>query len=61
MEYVYIIYYMVKTIRLDDGIHKERIIVQGEIQMETGEVTSMSDVIDFLLTTYDINKKKRKK
>ena len=50
---------MVKTIRLDDGIHKELVVVQGEIQMETGEVTSMSDVIDFLLTTYDISKKKK--
>ena len=54
-------YYMVKTIRLDDEIHKELIVIQGEVQAASGEVTSMSDVIDVLITTYDINKKKRRK
>lgn len=44
---------MVKTIRLGrDELHKELLKIQGEIQAQSGEFTSMDDVIDELVKSY---------
>jgi len=44
---------MVKTIRLArDQLHKELLKIQGKIQAESGEFTSMDDVIAELVKTY---------
>jgi len=51
---------MVKTIRLSDEMHTELVILQGKIQSEKGETTSMDDVIEILTTVYKINSRKRK-
>jgi len=49
---------MVKTLRIsNDDLHKELLKIQGEIQAETGEFTSMDDTIAELVNAY----KKRKK
>jgi predicted CopG family antitoxin len=48
---------MVKTIRISDENHKELLKIQGEIQSETGEFTSMDDAIAEMVEAY---KKKRK-
>jgi hypothetical protein len=49
---------MVKTIRIGrDELHKELLKIQGKIQSESGEFTTMDDVIDVLVTEYN---KKRK-
>jgi len=48
---------MVKTLRLsDDKLHKELLKIQGQIQAQTGEFTTMDDVIAELVRVY---KKKR--
>lgn len=48
---------MVKTLRIsDDNIHKELLKIQGQIQAQTGEFTSMEDVLEQLIKSY---KKKR--
>jgi hypothetical protein len=47
---------MVKTLRISDGNHKEMLKIQGRIQAELGEMTSMDDVIAELVKSF---KKKR--
>jgi len=49
---------MVKSIRIiQDELHKELLKIQGEIQAESGEFTSMDDTIAKLVETY---RKKRR-
>ena len=49
---------MVKTLRIvDDNLHKELLKIQGQIQAQTGEFTTMDDVIAELVKVY---RKKRK-
>lgn len=49
---------MVKTLRIsNDDLHKELLKIQGKIQAESGEFTTMDDVIETLVTEY--NKKHR--
>ena len=44
---------MVKTLRIiNDDLHKELIKIQGQIQAQTGESTSMDDVIAELVKNY---------
>jgi hypothetical protein len=44
---------MVKTLRIaDDSIHKELLKIQGKIQAESGEFTSMEDTLSELIKTY---------
>jgi hypothetical protein len=47
---------MVKTLRISDGNHTEMLKIQGQIQAQSGEFTSMDDVIANLVKTF---KKKR--
>ncbi len=51
----------VKSIRLSEDNHRRLIILQGRIQAEEEEITSMDDVIDILITSYEISGKKSKK
>jgi hypothetical protein len=55
---IYIIYYVIKTIRLSEDNHRRLIKLQGQIQADNEEATSMDDTIDVLVTSYEINKKK---
>jgi len=48
---------MVKTLRISDEIHREVLKIQGQIQAQTGEFTSMDDVIEELVSAF---KKKRR-
>lgn len=48
---------MVKTIRISDENHKELLKIQGELQAESGEFTSMDDTIQKIV---DLYKKKKK-
>jgi len=43
---------MVKTIRLSDENHKDLLKIQGQIQAQSGEYTSMDDVIAEIVKTY---------
>ena len=43
---------MVKTIRISDENHKELLKIQGELQAETGEFTSMNGAIAKMVETY---------
>lgn len=43
---------MVKTLRISDGNHKEMLKVQGHIQAQTGEFTSMDDVVAELVKSF---------
>ena len=43
---------MVKTIRLTDEIHKELMKIQGEMQAQTGELTTMDDTIKAMVDAY---------
>jgi len=43
---------MVKTLRISDENHKEMLKIQGLIQAQTGEFTSMDDVIADLVKTF---------
>ncbi len=43
---------MVKTIRLTDEVHKELLKIQGELQAQTGEFTSMDDTIKAMVDAY---------
>ena len=52
---------VIRSIRLSDDNHRRLIKLQGQIQAETEETTSMDDVIDILVTFYDINIKKKSK
>ncbi len=47
---------MVKTLRISDSNHKEMLKIQGKIQAESGEFTSMDDVIANLIKAF--NKKR---
>lgn len=47
---------MVKTLRISNENHKEMLKIQGQIQAQSGEFTSMDDVIANLVKTF---KKKR--
>jgi hypothetical protein len=51
----------IKSIRLSEDNHRRLIKLQGQIQAEQEETTSMDDVIDILVTFYEISKKKSKK
>ena len=48
---------VVKTIRLSDQNHKDLLKIQGQIQAQSGEFTSMDDVMAELVR---IHKKKHK-
>lgn len=51
---------MIKTIRISrEELHKELKRLQGEIQAENGESTSMDDVIEVLLITYRMKTKRK--
>jgi hypothetical protein len=44
---------MVKTLRIvDENIHKELLKIQGQLQADSGEFTSMEDTLDVLIRTY---------
>ena len=44
---------MVKTLRIvNDNLHKELLKIQGQIQAQSGEFTTMDDVIAELVKTY---------
>jgi len=44
---------MVKTLRIvDDNLHKELLKIQGQIQAQTGEFTTMDDVIAELVKSF---------
>jgi len=43
---------MVKTLRISDEIHREVLKIQGQIQAQTGEFTSMDDVIEELVKAF---------
>ena len=44
---------MVKTLRIiNDDLHKELLKIQGQIQAQTGESTSMDDVIAELVKSF---------
>lgn len=45
---------MVKTIRLsNDELHRELLKIQGKLQAESGEFTTMDDVIETLVNEYN--------
>jgi hypothetical protein len=45
---------MVKTIRIsNDELHKELLKIQGKLQAESGEFTTMDDVIEALVNEYN--------
>jgi predicted transcriptional regulator len=48
---------MVKTIRISDEVHKELMKIQGELQAESGEFTSMDNALAKII---DIYRKKHK-
>ena len=52
---------IIRSIRLSDDNHRRLIKLQGQIQADTEETTSMDDVIDILVTFYDISIKKKSK
>ena len=43
---------MVKTLRISDENHTEMLKIQGKIQAESGEFTSMDDVIQHLVKLF---------
>ena len=49
---------MVKTLRISDEFHKEVMKIQGEIQAESGEFTSMDETISRMVQAYRNNHKK---
>jgi hypothetical protein len=52
---------LIKSIRLSEENHRRLIKLQGQIQAENEEATSMDDAIDALLTFYEIGTKKKRK
>lgn len=45
---------MVKSIRIsNDELHKELLKIQGKLQSESGEFTTMDDVIETLVSEYN--------
>jgi len=52
---------MVKSIRLGrDELHTDLIRLQGKIQAERGETTTMDDISEIILLTYKMKTKKKK-
>jgi len=49
---------MVKTLRISDEVHKEVMKIQGEIQAESGEFTSMDDAISAMVAAYRKSRKR---
>ena len=50
---IYKIFIMVKTLRIsDDSIHKDLLKIQGQIQANSGEFTSMEDTLAELIKAY---------
>jgi predicted transcriptional regulator len=49
---------MVKTLRISDEVHKEVMKIQGEIQAESGEFTSMDETISRMVQAYRKNHKR---
>ena len=49
---IYKIFNMVKTLRISDENHKEMLKVQGKIQAQSGEFTSMDDTIAELIKSF---------
>lgn len=43
---------MVKTIRISDENHKELLKIQGEIQAQSGEFTSMDDAMAKIIDSF---------
>jgi len=43
---------MVKTLRISEENHKNVLKIQGQIQAQTGEYTSMDDVIEELVRAF---------
>ena len=51
---------MVKTIRIkNEELHSQLLQIQGEIQAETGEFTSMEDAIRVMIDVYYAKSKRR--
>ncbi|WP_157832423.1 hypothetical protein [Candidatus Nitrosotenuis chungbukensis] len=50
--YIYKICIMVKTLRISDENHKEMLKIQGEIQAETGKLTTMDDALAEMIKSY---------
>ncbi len=51
---------MVKTIRIkDDELHSQLLQIQGEIQADTGEYTSMEDALRVMVDIYHAKVKRR--
>ncbi len=49
----------VKTIRISEENHTKLIKLQGQIQAEREEITSMDDVVEILLLTYKMKTKRK--
>jgi len=49
---IYLVYNMVKTLRISDSNHRDMMKIQGQIQAKSGEFTSMDDVIAELVKTF---------
>ncbi len=43
---------MIKTIAISEENHKELLKIQGELQAQTGEYTSMDDAIKAMVEAY---------
>ena len=50
---------MVKTLRISEGNHKEMLKIQGQIQAQSGEFTTMDDVIAELVRVFRSKHKKK--
>lgn len=51
---------MVKTIRItDEELHSQLLQIQGAIQAETGEYTSMEDALRVIVDVYHAKSKRR--
>ena len=63
--YIYEIHIMVKkqikSIRISKDNHTRLIKLEGRIQNEEERVISMDDVIDILVTSYELGPKKNRK
>lgn len=49
----------IKSIRISEENHTKLIKLQGQIQMEREETTSMDDTIEILLLTYKMKTKRK--
>lgn len=50
---------MIKTIRISEDNHTKLIKLQGQIQVEREEKTSMDNVIEILLLAYKMKRKRK--